>query len=134
MNERTFKDEYKAWEWYPQKHISGIFWKYFKTACMKNLTGFLSTSYQLVTHIYENIPEPWDKQWPLWEMESKLHWIHKEKTLSPTHKCFQTERDRRGQGNTQNDNTKTWLKFLLSDGEHQEDVMFTLDDDEMCAQ
>lgn len=71
---------------------------------MKNLTGFLSISYQLVTHIYENIPEPWDKQWPLWEMESKLHWIHKEKTLSPTHKCFQTERERRGQGNTQNDN------------------------------
>lgn len=137
-NERTFKDEYKAWEWYPH------FWKYCKTACMKNQTGFISSS----LHTYENIPEPWDKQGPLWEMESRLHWIHKEKTLCPTHKYFQTERERdrrerrererRRQGNTQNDNVTQFREYENMTGIvnlwwREPDVMFTLDDDKMYA-
>ncbi len=68
-------------------------------------------------------------------MESRLHWIHKEK---PTHKYFQTERD--GDKGIPKmtmwlitGNMKTWLEFLISYGEYQEDVTIALDVDKMPA-
>ncbi len=43
MDEWTFKDEYKTRE--RDSYLE------YKTACMKNLTGFISISYQLIIHI-----------------------------------------------------------------------------------
>lgn len=69
-----------------------------------NLALFNSILYQLVIYIWEHIPEPLDTQSPLWKMESRLHWTHKEKTLGPTHKYFHTERGG-NKGMPQNDIT-----------------------------